>query len=95
MGKMRNGNCGTTVIGPQVRPRDRTYSAVYRTPRVAGAAVNCVMRMWKVAFCARYRNLNLPSQEQRSATCHTVFLFRILHVIFKCSQWSAEVKSDL
>jgi len=73
MGKMRNGNCEMTVIGPQVRPRDRRYSAVYRTQRVAGAAVNCVMRMWKVAFCACYRNLNLPSQEQRSATCHTVF----------------------
>ena len=74
MGKMWNGNCGTTVIGPQVRPRDRRYSAVYRTPRVASAAVNCIMWMWKVAFCACYRNLNLPSQQQRSATCHTVFI---------------------
>ena len=81
MGKMRNGNCGTTVIGPQVRPRDRRYSAVYRTPRVAGAAVNCVMRMWKVAFCACYRNLNLPSQEQRSATCHTVF-YSVFYMYF-------------
>ena len=27
--KMRNGNCGTTMIGPQVRPCDRRYSAVY------------------------------------------------------------------
>jgi len=95
MGKMQNGSCETTVIGPQVRPCDRRYSAVYRTPCVAGAAVNCVMRMWKVAFCACYRNLNLPSQEQWSAMCHTVFLFRILHVIFKCSQWSAEVECDL
>ena len=49
-GKMRNGNCGTLVIGPAVRPRDRSYYAVYRTPHVAGAAVNCVMRVWKVAF---------------------------------------------
>jgi len=49
-GKMRNGNCGTMVIGPAVRPRDRSYYAVYRTPRAAGAAVNCVMRVWKVAF---------------------------------------------
>jgi len=31
--KMRNGNCGTMVIGPAVRPRGRTYYAVYRTPR--------------------------------------------------------------
>ena len=97
---MWNGNCGKTVIGPQVRPHDRRYSAVYRTPRGRRSgkllnAVNCVMRMWKVAFCARYRNLNLPSQEQKSAMCHTVFLFRILHVIFKCSQWSAEVECDL
>jgi len=51
--KMRNGNCGTMVIGPQVRPRDRSYYAVYRTPRVAGAAVNCVMRVWIVAFYYR------------------------------------------
>jgi len=33
-GKMRNENCGTmTVIGPQVRPRDRRHYAVYRTAR--------------------------------------------------------------
>ena len=31
---MRNENCGTmTVIGPQVRPRDRRHYAVYRTAR--------------------------------------------------------------
>jgi len=59
-GKMRNGNCGTTVIVPQVRPRDQRYYAVYRTPCAAGAVVNCVMRMWKVAFYACYHNLNLP-----------------------------------
>jgi len=59
-GKMRNGNCGTMVIGPQVRPRDRSYYAVYSTPRVAEAAVNCIMRVWKVAFYACYHNLNLP-----------------------------------
>jgi len=57
---MRNGNCGTMVIGPQVRPRERSYYAVYRMLRVAGAAVNCVMRVWKVAFYACYRNLNVP-----------------------------------
>jgi len=45
MGKMRNTKCGTTVIGPHVRPRDRSYYAVYRNPRVAGAVVNCVMQM--------------------------------------------------
>ena len=59
-GKMRNVNCGTTVIGPQVRPRDRRHYAVYHTPRMAGAVVNCVMRVWKVAFYACYFNLNLP-----------------------------------
>ena len=64
-GKMRNGNCGMTVIGPQVRPRDRRHNAVYRMPRVAGAAVNCVMRMWKVAFYACCHNLNL----QFAANC--------------------------
>jgi len=42
--------CGTLVIGPAVRPRDGSYYAVYRMPRVAGAAVNCVMRVWKLAF---------------------------------------------
>ena len=46
-GKIKNEKCGTTVIGPQVRPRDRSYYAVYRTPCKAGAAINCVMRMWK------------------------------------------------
>jgi len=64
-GKMRNGNCGTMVIGPQARPRDRSYYAVYRTLRVAGAVVNCIMRTWKVVFYACYRNLNLPF----AATC--------------------------
>jgi len=59
-GKMRNGNCGTTVIGPQVRTRDRRYYTVYRTPRTAGTVVNCIMRMRKVAFYACYCNLNLP-----------------------------------
>ena len=29
-GKMRNGKCGKTVIGPQVRPCDSSYYAVYR-----------------------------------------------------------------
>ena len=37
MGKMRNTKCGTTVIGPHVRPRVRSY--------YAGAVVNCVMQM--------------------------------------------------
>ena len=58
---MRNGNGGTMMIGPQVRPRDHSYYAVCRTPRVASAVVNCVMRVWKVAFYACYRNLNVPS----------------------------------
>jgi len=57
---MQNGNCGTMVIGPQVRPRDRSYYAVYHTLHLASAVVKCVMRMWKVAFYACCRNLNLP-----------------------------------
>ena len=58
-GKTRSGKCGMTVIGPQVRSRDHSCYAVYRTLRVAGAVVNCVMQVWKVAFYACYRNLNL------------------------------------
>ena len=34
------------AIGPQVRSHDRSYYAVYHTPRLAGAAVNCVTWMW-------------------------------------------------
>ena len=63
-GKMRNENCGTMVIGPQVRPRDRRYYAVYRTPRVASAAISCVMRMGEVVFYACYCNLNLSFAAQ-------------------------------
>jgi len=50
--KMKNEKSGTTVIGPQIRPREPSYYAVYCMPHVAGAAVNCVMRMWNVAFYA-------------------------------------------
>jgi len=32
-GKMRNEKCGMMVIGPQVRSRDRSYYAIYRTLR--------------------------------------------------------------
>jgi len=39
---------------------DRSYYAVFHMQRVAGAGANCVMRMWNVAFCACYRNFNLP-----------------------------------
>jgi len=51
-GKMRNdgdwSTCHTTW--PQLLRS-------YRNPRVAGAVVNCVMQMWKVALCACYFNL--------------------------------------
>jgi len=62
MDKIRNCRiwkvkCGTTVIGPHVRPRDRSYYAVYRNPSVAGKVVNCVKEMWKVALSACYFNL--------------------------------------
>ena len=63
-GKMRNEKCGMMVIGQQVRPHDCSYYAVYHTPRVASAIVNCVMRMWKVALYACYHNVNLPFDEK-------------------------------
>jgi len=94
MGKMRNGNCGMMAIGPQVGPRDRRYSAVYRTPRVAGAAVNCVMRMWKVAF-VHVTVILICHLKNKGQLRVMRFLFLILHAIFKCSQWSAEAESDL
>jgi len=37
---MRNEKCGTMVIRPQVRPRDRSYYAVYHTPHTVGTAVS-------------------------------------------------------
>ena len=55
--RMQNTEGKTMVIGPQFRPRDRSYCAVYRTPHVASAVVNCVTQMQKVAFCACYWNL--------------------------------------
>ena len=58
-GKMRNDKCGTTVIGPQVRPRDHSYYAVYHTPRVAGAVVNCVIQSNPMRINAR-RYSSLP-----------------------------------
>jgi len=58
-GKMKNEKCGTTVIGPQVRPRDRSCYTVYHTPRVAGAVVNYAMRVWKVAFCACFTVISI------------------------------------
>jgi len=47
-GKMRNGKCGTMVISPQVRSRDRSYYAVYRTPRLAGAAVIFITKQFVI-----------------------------------------------
>jgi len=52
VGKMRKVKCGTTVISPHVRLRDCSYYAVCHTPRAAGAVVDCIMQMQKVAFCA-------------------------------------------
>ena len=34
---MQNTEGKTMVIGPQFRPRDRSYCAVYHTPHVASA----------------------------------------------------------
>jgi len=51
------------LLDTYIRPHDHSYYAVFRKLRMAGAAVNCVMWMWKVAFCACYRNLSV------AATC--------------------------
>ena len=49
--------CGMTVTGPHVRPRDRSYYAVYHNLFVVGTMVDCVMVIWKIALCACYFNL--------------------------------------
>jgi len=52
-GKMRNGMCGVTVIGRDITPRDRIYSAFHHTPCVDCVEVKCIglPSMRKVAFC--------------------------------------------
>jgi len=50
-GKMLNGMCGATVIGCDVTPRDRFYSAFHHTPCVDCVEVNCILSMRKVTFC--------------------------------------------
>jgi len=52
--KMRND--GDWSTGQTTWPH-RSYYAVYHTLHVAGAAANCVMQTWKVAFCACYDTL--------------------------------------
>jgi len=49
VGKMRKVKCGT-VISPHVRLRDCSYYAFCHTPRAAGAVVDCIMQMQKVAL---------------------------------------------
>ena len=51
--KMRNAKCRTTVISWQVRSHDCSYYTVYCTSCSAGAVVNCIIQMWKVASCCR------------------------------------------
>jgi len=41
-GKMQNGNCGATVIGRDVTPRDRSHSTFHRTPCVECMEVQCM-----------------------------------------------------
>jgi len=67
--KCRTAECGMQKVkwgmkkkerrwyGSQIRPCDCSCYAVYHTPRVAGAAVNCIMQMWK--FYACYPNFDL------------------------------------
>ena len=57
-GKVRNEKKERRWYGSQIRPCDGSRYAVYHTPRVAGAAVNCIMQMWK--FYACYPNFDLP-----------------------------------
>jgi len=56
-GKMRNGMCGTTVIGRDVTPRDWSHSAFNRTPCVECMEVKCILNMRKIAFCTVHATL--------------------------------------
>jgi len=53
---MQNTEGKTMVIGPQFRPRDRSY-VQFTARHMWPAQLNCVTQMQKVAFCARYWNL--------------------------------------
>ena len=53
-GKMRNGMCGATVIGRDVTSRDCIYSAFYHTLCINCVEVNCILSMWKIAFCTMH-----------------------------------------
>jgi len=53
-GKMWNGMCGTTVVGRDVTPRDLSYSEFDHTPCVNCVEVNCILSMWKIAFCTMH-----------------------------------------
>ena len=75
---MRNGNCGTMVIGPQVRPRDCRYSTVYRKPCVAGAVVQ------NATFHIRFVHVTvilICHLKNKGQLCVICFSFRILHVV--------------
>ena len=56
-GKVRNEKKERRWYGSQIRPCDCSCYAVYHTPRVADAAVNCIMQMCK--FYACYPNFDL------------------------------------
>ena len=78
MGKMRNANCGTIVIGPQVRPRDCRYSTVYRKPCVASAVVQ------NATFHIRFVHVTvilICHLKNKGQLCVIRFSFRILHVV--------------
>ena len=49
-GKMRNGMCGSTVIGHDVTARDRSHSAFNHTPCVECMEVKCILNRARV-FC--------------------------------------------
>jgi len=44
---MQNGMCGTTVIGCDVTPRDRSHSAFHHTPCVECTEVKCILKCGK------------------------------------------------
>ena len=77
---MWNEKCGTTVIGPQVRPLDCSYYAVYHTPCVARAVVNCIMRMWKDAFCA---------------CVHVTVICHLLQGVFNWKVMRSDINNDI
>jgi len=50
-GKMRNGMCGTTVIGRAVTPHNCIYSAFHHMPCITCVEVKCMRKKLPFAQC--------------------------------------------